>query len=214
MALPLFALTNAYRYVRICVELVLWWELSSRAMKVLFERYIFTRQTADGKHIWTDRAQEKDNKDVYRNQLGKNTHVNHEAKMVRCAALFNENSGRRNALAQVKGTKPTKPTDAFNESEVHTNHRKIFAEVYIELRKMRVYAADGKVKVGGKKGKKEAEAELFQSPTGKHLNASLLNFVMMELTSSWTMLLHFTSNQGIPFTVPRQQAKEVFQSDH
>lgn len=177
LALPLFALTNAFHYMRICIEFLVWWELSSRAMKVLFERFVFTVQTADGKGIFTDRAQEKDNRDVWRVPLGKSVHVNHDTKMVREALVYNETAGERfSTLAQVKGKKPTKPSVSFNESIVHPKHMKVFAATYVELREAKVYAVDGQVRVGRKKKRENAHPGLLQAPSGDHLCASLLDF--------------------------------------
>ena len=57
-ALLLFCVTNARKYVRICMEFLTWWSCASDAEKVLFREFIYTKKSSRGKPIWADRCVE------------------------------------------------------------------------------------------------------------------------------------------------------------
>jgi hypothetical protein len=61
--------SNARNYIRITVDMLVWWETASEAEKILFEHCILTRRTANGKPVFVDRLQEMFNT-VFRFKCG------------------------------------------------------------------------------------------------------------------------------------------------
>ena len=61
LSLPTTAVTNAYRYLRIAFELLLWRATASQEEVYLFEAVAFTAQTEYGKYQAIDMCQEKIN---------------------------------------------------------------------------------------------------------------------------------------------------------
>ncbi len=117
LALPLFAVTNATKYVRICVELLLWRAIASTAEIVLFRETAFTRETPGQKHIFIDRAQEKIN-GVVRSEVGDCVRPGHDRKMLKTALNLAEIIERKQGIKEAKNLKVSQSSGPFNDRTV------------------------------------------------------------------------------------------------
>jgi hypothetical protein len=73
----IFAKTHCTRYVRMGLEMFIRSMIESEADKRIFDKFLFTKKTADGRHIWFDWFVEWVNKDI-RFYLGKYAKPNQE----------------------------------------------------------------------------------------------------------------------------------------
>ena len=129
--LPLFATTNAYKYVDICTEMLVWYKTASVAEIVLAENFVFTRPTPDGKRIFTDRRQEIFNF-LFRGEVGRTVYPGLDSRMLHVAMNMQNLLEDRKAVKFVKGGAFTKPSKTFNESTTQSKLLKNFVLVYVK----------------------------------------------------------------------------------
>jgi hypothetical protein len=84
-AAALFSTTNAFRYVRILADLAISFHCSSDMETTVWDAFVFTQQTVNGKRIWSDRGVEWLLKDVRSWRLLKHPRPNQEALLTRLA---------------------------------------------------------------------------------------------------------------------------------
>lgn len=85
LSLPFCAVTNAYRYVEIGCDFLVWWETASDADRKLFENFIYTRQSENGLPIWSDRCIEWTMGHI-RQYMGKLQRRGHDSRMHKTVA--------------------------------------------------------------------------------------------------------------------------------
>jgi hypothetical protein len=104
--IPAFAANHNHKYIRIGVELCVWWATASLAEIVLFENFILTRKIASGKRLFTDRVQEMFNK-LIRAECGNNLTQGSEIKMVRACLMQGEINDKKKVSKRLKTSRTT-----------------------------------------------------------------------------------------------------------
>jgi hypothetical protein len=101
IVLPFLMVLNAKNYIRMTMDQLVWWETTSEAEKILFEQFILTRRTADGKPVFMDRLQEMFNT-VFRSKLGKVSLPGQRSNMMRVAMSLGDIQKQRKNLASFR----------------------------------------------------------------------------------------------------------------
>jgi hypothetical protein len=173
---PLFATTNAWKYVEICSDLLVWWETASEAEKVLVENFIFTRPTPDGKRLFIDRRQEIFNL-LFRDELGHNVLPGHEAKMLGLSMRMQELLETKKVASFVKGSDFTKPSMNFNQSTTQALLLENFVLIYVRLTEMRIWWPNSDIILRGPTNKVvRASNECLQNAQGEPISSESLRF--------------------------------------
>jgi hypothetical protein len=169
LAMLLFAKTHCTKYVLMGLEMFRWSMVASEADKKMFDECFFTKQTADGKHIWFDRFVEWVNKDI-RFYLGKYAKPNQETLMQRTAILLKERIGRR-ATDRSRSHHKQNHYDRPEVLQKDIAVSPIFCQQYVLIDRHN-YWGEGSVHVGKHELK---EAQYFSDPTGSVcLNTEIL----------------------------------------
>ena len=139
LSLPLFATTNAWKYVRIAFEVLLWRATASEEELYLFETLAFTRLTEFGEFQAVDMCQEKVNK-MFRQGLPEKAGQGFESKMKNYSIRLNKDAAK---------SKPTESNDrrimTFNEKPAKKGWEKVYNAVRWDMHAKQVWKRDGKV---------------------------------------------------------------------
>jgi hypothetical protein len=169
--LPLFCTTNAYKYIRICVELLIWKKAASPWEIKLFEEFAFTRETEGGKRIYVDLAQEKVNKS-FRSIVGTRTFAGITKKMFTAAMNINSFLAKKKDNDILRGTKRTY-TGPFNESE--SIDWEVYAKIRVAIENTNLWRFGHPVLVGAD-DMFPANTDAVQAPDGSPLSNDTMKY--------------------------------------
>lgn len=102
LAMPLFAVTHKTDYMMLCTELLIWYDCASDAERLIYERFIFTRLTANGKSCFHDLFVELSVMDT-RQVCGRVSVKGLETKLKHAAATIPTVSGRDSSAQTLRG---------------------------------------------------------------------------------------------------------------
>eukprot|EP00978_Attheya_sp_CCMP212_P027337 scaffold91542_cov48-Attheya_sp.AAC.4 len=139
-ALLLYATTNSYKYLRILANEAVNWHCASEADKAIFDAYLFTSETVNGKKIWIDKSVEWMMKDL-RVVFGKHMKPHHELLLTRHALMLNEFKKSR-ASGQTEHS-PTRDSSETKQIAVTD----VFCAVALYMHESNVFG-NGKVQYG------------------------------------------------------------------
>lgn len=149
----LFALTHATSYVRIVAECLVGWECQSDADHKIYDEFLFTRQTANGKTIFADRFVEWIVKDI-RFYLGKHAGQNQLERTERVASSLPE---RKKARVQA---------NRAGDADVMSNRlpvTEVFLRTLVYGEEMNL-AGPGHLKMGKRGEEEEMPEGAFKNP--------------------------------------------------
>ena len=139
LKLVFYTVSNAYKYVQICCEMLKWWFIASSAQRILFEEFFFTKLSTNGRPIWADRCIEWSMKHL-RSFLGKHATQNHNEKMDRLEhdipVRVQRRSNLRNRFTKTK-VATSHSRVPFNEATVAVSEP--YVETYLRLSKANVW---------------------------------------------------------------------------
>jgi hypothetical protein len=192
LLMPLFAVTNAYNYVRLCSEVLYFWDTASDAEKVLYEHFVYTGKSADGHPMALDLIQEKINL-LYRNDLGHMVRPGHVNRMYDLTLSLQSVIDKKQSVREMKGQAPRRTRGWFNERKVKVNE--VYVSTYLAIRQMNVWG-EGPIKVGN--AFDEAEKDHLNAPSGKRLNAEVLKAHTIgrdRVREGW--ILHYVQTRNV-----------------
>lgn len=195
LSLPLFAVTNAYRYLRIAFELLLWRSTASEEELHLFEAFAFTRETEHGNYQAVDLCQEKINL-KFRQKLGSKVLPGHERQMKNIA--IDLNTGKNKSSSQT-----TKRNPILNESFAHKNWEKIYAEVRLHMDSTQVWKKGLPVLF---RDGKEVPPDCVVSPTGAFISNHIITWLPKGINRCKDYFSIFYENKENRNAVKRQQS--------
>lgn len=200
LSLPMLFVTNAFHYVRIGYELLLWRATASEEEVYLFEELAFTRQTEFGEFMAVDLCQEKVNK-LFRDKLGKTVLPQHERKMANRAIELNINA-----------TKPTekKPTPPrFNEKQVHAGWEEVYTTIRKHLHEKRVWKRNSSVRNCVKGKWIDVENNFVTAPSGKTMSNEVMDWITRGTNRSLDYYSSFYEVPRLRHQVQRSQKPET-----
>jgi hypothetical protein len=170
--IPAFAANHNYKYVRIGIELCVWWATAPLAEQVIFENFVLTRKIASGKRLFTDRVQEMFNK-LVRAECGDNMTQGNDVRMVRACLMQGEINDKKKMSQRLKTSRTTHRWDSKNERNVKTSLFEIYVRVYTKVRQMQIWHGALHPLLFVKRGAvKKASATVLESLKGaKFLNS-------------------------------------------
>ena len=166
LSLPLFAKTNAFHYLRIGFDLLLWRETASQEELYLFEVLAFTRSTEYGEFQAVDLCQEKVNK-KFRERLPAKAGVGFARKMKNRAIELNMEAAKSNGGEPAgdnhddTGTTKAKTT-IFNKKHAEVGWEKVYSAVRCDMDQKQVWKRGAPVQF--KSNPKKAEAPMKAVP--------------------------------------------------
>ena len=169
--LPLFCTTNAYKYVRICVELLIWKVAASPWEVKLFEEFAFTRESEGGKRMYVDLAQEKVNKS-FRAIVGTRTFAGITKKMFTAALNLNSFLAQKKENEILRGTERTY-TGPFNESK--STDWEVYAKIRVAIENTNLWRFGQPVLVGAD-DMFPASTDAVQAPDGSPLSNDTMKY--------------------------------------
>lgn len=106
LAMPLFAITHKTDYMLLCTELLIWYHCASPAERIIYEKFIFTRLTSNGKSCFHDLFVELSVKDL-RRDCGRVHTKGMDTKVEVAAAMIPSTAGNDDSMQTLRGTGQT-----------------------------------------------------------------------------------------------------------
>jgi hypothetical protein len=198
LALLLFVRTHAPKYVRMGVCFWIWWLCNSDADKVLYDNFFYTKKTADGRYIWSDRFVEWFNKDI-REYLGKYAKPNQELLVTRCAILMKERKRWKAAASNMRRDNRVASQSAEKTLAVSP----IFCHQMDLIDRWNIWG--DRSPLVGKDGETSVP-KCFMDPSGQHaLNIQLL----FDISAAEDTLMEYFSKNHLEDSLDRVQRSEV-----
>ena len=102
LAMPLFAITHKTDYMLLCTELLIWYHCASPAERIIYEKFVFTRLTSNGKSCFHDLFVELSVKDL-RRECGKVYTKGMDTKVEVAAAMIPSTAGNDSSIQTLHG---------------------------------------------------------------------------------------------------------------
>ena len=102
LAMPLYAITHKTDYMLLCTELLIWYHCASPAERIIYEKFIFTRVTSNGKSCFHDLFVELSVKDL-RRECGKVHTKGMDTKVEVAAAMIPSTAGNDSSIQTLRG---------------------------------------------------------------------------------------------------------------
>jgi hypothetical protein len=154
--------SNARNYIRITVDMLVWWETASEAEKILFEHCILTRRTANGKPVFVDRLQEMFNT-VFRFKCGKTWHPGLANKVLKTALNLGEIQEQKKAAT---GFRDQKERQRSEEQSTKQRLRQVYLHVYVTARQLNLWG-QGPIIIGKDGDERDAMPDCLEVPGEK-----------------------------------------------
>jgi len=208
LSLPLTAVTNAYHYIRIGFELLLWRAKASDEEVYLFEMLAFTRETETGKYQAVDLCQEKVNAH-FRQKVGRTVQLGHDRAMMTTAHKLNTQQSAGDARDAVKGDgwgrqRVVRPI--FNESRAGKSWFTVFAAVRKYVDERRLWKRNKAALVGSRGKLKEAPVDLVTSPNGALMSNEIITWLPTGVDRCNQYYAAFYEDEETRHAVTREQS--------
>jgi hypothetical protein len=154
--------SNARNYIRITVDMLVWWETASEAEKILFEQCILTRRTAEGKPVFVDRLQEMFNT-VFRFKCGKVWHPGLAHNVLKTALNLGEIQDQKKAATGFRDQKERQRTESESTKQ---RLRQVYLHVYVTTRQMNLWG-QGPIRIGEEGDERDAMPDCLEVPGAK-----------------------------------------------
>ena len=172
LALPVFCVTNASHYVRICVELLLWRATASPAEVLLFAEAGFTRLTKNGKRRFTDKVQEMVNQ-IFRGVVGDCVRPGLVHKMMSTALSVEKFTQTQGSIAKMKSIERDADAALFNHSAVPVDD--VYVKVRLSMYRGKFWDRGQQVLVGcNEQDLRPARCNFVESPKGELMPAEII----------------------------------------
>ena len=175
LALPIFAVTHAVKYVRCICEFLKWWETASDAMRMTFRLFIFTRKGPQGGNYFADRCVEETMENI-RVPLGKKYQAGQNMKVETTLATLEHRVSNKANMDEMLGHHYSCKSKHWNDREVDVT--KVFVETFKWCLELNLYG-EGPVNLQSRTGSSVEEQTLESSgitmtPKGEQINAAIL----------------------------------------
>ena len=175
LALPIFAVTHAVKYVRCICEFLKWWETASDAMRMTFRRFIFTRKGPQGGNYFADRCVEETMENI-RVPLGKKCQAGQNMKVETTLATLEYRVSNKPKMDEMLGHHYSFKAKNWNDREIDVT--KVFVETFKWCLELNLYG-EGPIKLQSRSESSVEEQTLESSaitmtPKGEQINAAIL----------------------------------------